>query len=65
MAQKLGYFEDAGLDVSVHTPADPAAPIKLLAEDRQTWRSPMSRRSCWQRNRASTSSPSAPSSTGP
>jgi putative hydroxymethylpyrimidine transport system substrate-binding protein len=31
MAQKLGYFEDAGLDVSVHTPADPAAPIKLLA----------------------------------
>jgi putative hydroxymethylpyrimidine transport system substrate-binding protein len=31
MAQKLGYFEEAGLDVSVHTPADPAAPIKLLA----------------------------------
>jgi putative hydroxymethylpyrimidine transport system substrate-binding protein len=31
MAQKLGYFEDAGLEVSVHTPADPAAPIKLLA----------------------------------
>jgi putative hydroxymethylpyrimidine transport system substrate-binding protein len=31
MAQKLGYFEDAGLDVSIHTPADPAAPIKLLA----------------------------------
>lgn len=31
MAQKLGYFEDAGLDVSVHTPADPAAPVKLLA----------------------------------
>jgi putative hydroxymethylpyrimidine transport system substrate-binding protein len=31
MAQKLGYFEDAGLDVSLHTPADPAAPIKLLA----------------------------------
>jgi putative hydroxymethylpyrimidine transport system substrate-binding protein len=34
MAQKLGYFEDAGLDVSVHTPADPAAPIKLLAAGR-------------------------------
>jgi putative hydroxymethylpyrimidine transport system substrate-binding protein len=31
MAQKLGYFEEAGLDVSVHTPSDPAAPIKLLA----------------------------------
>jgi len=31
MAQKLGYFEEAGLDVSVHTPSDPAAPLKLLA----------------------------------
>ncbi|MFL5900718.1 MAG: ABC transporter substrate-binding protein [Solirubrobacterales bacterium] len=31
VAQKLGYFEEAGLDVSIHTPADPAAPIKLLA----------------------------------
>jgi putative hydroxymethylpyrimidine transport system substrate-binding protein len=31
MAQKLGYFEEAGLDVSINTPADPAAPIKLLA----------------------------------
>ena len=31
MAQKLGYFEEAGLDVSIDTPADPAAPIKLLA----------------------------------
>jgi len=31
MAQKLGYFEDAGLDVSIHTPVDPAAPLKLLA----------------------------------
>jgi len=31
MAQKLGYFADAGLDVSIHTPSDPAAPIKLLA----------------------------------
>ncbi len=31
MAQKLGYFEEAGLDVSIHTPADPAAPIRLLA----------------------------------
>ena len=31
MAEKLGYFDDAGLDVSIHTPSDPAAPIKLLA----------------------------------
>ncbi|HEY0391778.1 MAG TPA: ABC transporter substrate-binding protein [Solirubrobacterales bacterium] len=31
MAQKLGYFKEAGLDVSIHTPSDPAAPIKLLA----------------------------------
>ena len=34
MAQKLDYFEDAGLDVSIHTPADPAAPVKLLAAGR-------------------------------
>jgi len=31
MAQKLGYFEDAGLDVSIQTPSDPAAPVKLVA----------------------------------
>ncbi len=31
MAQKLGYFDEAGLDVSIQTPSDPAAPIKLLA----------------------------------
>jgi putative hydroxymethylpyrimidine transport system substrate-binding protein len=31
LAQKLGYFKQAGLDVEIHTPADPAAPIKLLA----------------------------------
>ncbi len=31
MAEKLGYFEEAGLDVSIQTPSDPAAPIKLLA----------------------------------
>lgn len=34
MAQKLGYFEEAGLDVKTQTPADPAAPIKLLAAGR-------------------------------
>jgi putative hydroxymethylpyrimidine transport system substrate-binding protein len=31
MADKLGYFDDAGLDVSIHTPSDPAAPIKQVA----------------------------------
>ncbi|HEY5942222.1 MAG TPA: ABC transporter substrate-binding protein [Solirubrobacterales bacterium] len=31
MAQKLGYFEEAGLDVSIDTPSDPAAPMKLVA----------------------------------
>ncbi len=29
MAQKLGYFEEAGLDVAIQTPSDPAAPLKL------------------------------------
>ncbi len=31
MAEKLGYFADAGLDVSIQTPSDPAAPTKLVA----------------------------------
>jgi putative hydroxymethylpyrimidine transport system substrate-binding protein len=31
VAQKLGYFEEAGLDVSIETPSDPAAPLKLVA----------------------------------
>ena len=31
MAQKLGYFEEAGLDVSINAPSDPAAPLKLVA----------------------------------
>ncbi len=31
MAQKLGYFEEAGLDVGIDTPSDPAAPMKLVA----------------------------------
>jgi putative hydroxymethylpyrimidine transport system substrate-binding protein len=34
MAEKLGYFEDAGLDVDIHTPSDPAAPIKQVAAGR-------------------------------
>ena len=34
MAQKLGYFEEAGLDVSIDTPSDPAAPLKLVAAGR-------------------------------
>ncbi|HWM62979.1 MAG TPA: ABC transporter substrate-binding protein [Solirubrobacterales bacterium] len=31
MAQKLGYFREAGLDVTIQTPSDPAAPIKQVA----------------------------------
>lgn len=34
MAQKLGYFEEAGLDLSVTAPSDPAAPLQLLAAGR-------------------------------
>jgi putative hydroxymethylpyrimidine transport system substrate-binding protein len=31
MAQKLGYFREAGLDVQIHAPSDPSAPIKQVA----------------------------------
>lgn len=31
MAERLGYFEEAGLEVSIQTPSDPAAPIKQVA----------------------------------
>ncbi len=31
VAQQDGYFADAGLDVSIHTPADPASPIREVA----------------------------------
>jgi putative hydroxymethylpyrimidine transport system substrate-binding protein len=34
MAQQLGYFDEAGLDLSIHTPSDPAAPIKEVAAGR-------------------------------
>lgn len=34
MAQKLGYFEDAGLEVEIRTPSDPAAPTKQVAAGR-------------------------------
>jgi putative hydroxymethylpyrimidine transport system substrate-binding protein len=34
MAQKLGYFEEAGLDLSIETPSDPAAPVKQVAAGR-------------------------------
>jgi putative hydroxymethylpyrimidine transport system substrate-binding protein len=34
VAQKLGYFEEAGLDVSIETPSDPAAPLKQVAAGR-------------------------------
>ena len=28
MAEKLGYFDEAGLDVSIEAPSDPSLPIK-------------------------------------
>jgi putative hydroxymethylpyrimidine transport system substrate-binding protein len=31
MAQKLGYFRDAGLDVGIDAPSDPSAPIRQVA----------------------------------
>lgn len=31
MAEKLGYFEEAGLDLSIATPSDPSLPIKAVA----------------------------------
>jgi len=31
LAQKRGYFADAGLDVTIRTPSDPAAPIREVA----------------------------------
>jgi putative hydroxymethylpyrimidine transport system substrate-binding protein len=34
MAEKLGYFDDAGLDVSIETPSDPSIPIKQVAAGR-------------------------------
>src|SRR5262245_2886483 len=34
MAQRLGYFEEAGRDLTVQTPSDPAAPIKQVAAGR-------------------------------
>lgn len=33
MAEERGYFREAGLDVSIQTPSDPAAPIKHVAAD--------------------------------
>jgi putative hydroxymethylpyrimidine transport system substrate-binding protein len=34
MAEKLGYFHDAGLDVTINTPSNPAEPIKQVAAGR-------------------------------
>ena len=34
LAQKLGYFREAGLDVQIHAPSDPSAPIKQVAAGR-------------------------------
>ncbi len=34
MAQKLGYFEEAGLEVGIEAPTDPSLPIKQVAAGR-------------------------------
>ncbi len=34
MAQELGYFREAGLDLSIDAPSDPSAPIKQVAAGR-------------------------------
>ncbi|HET8955065.1 MAG TPA: ABC transporter substrate-binding protein [Solirubrobacterales bacterium] len=34
MAEKLGYFEEAGLDLGISTPSDPSLPIKEVAAGR-------------------------------
>jgi putative hydroxymethylpyrimidine transport system substrate-binding protein len=34
MAQKLGYFREAGLDVQITAPSDPSSPIKQVAAGR-------------------------------
>jgi putative hydroxymethylpyrimidine transport system substrate-binding protein len=34
MAEKLDFFEEAGLEVSIDTPSDPAAPMKQVAAGR-------------------------------
>ncbi len=34
MAQRRGYFRDAGLDVTIETPSDPSTPIKEVAAGR-------------------------------
>ncbi|HST69707.1 MAG TPA: ABC transporter substrate-binding protein [Solirubrobacterales bacterium] len=34
MAQKLGYFDEAGLEVTIETPSDPSAPMKQVAAGR-------------------------------
>ncbi len=34
MAEKLGYFEEAGLDLGIATPSDPSLPIKQVATGR-------------------------------
>jgi putative hydroxymethylpyrimidine transport system substrate-binding protein len=34
MAQEEGFFEEAGLEVAIHSPSDPAAPLKDVAAGR-------------------------------
>jgi putative hydroxymethylpyrimidine transport system substrate-binding protein len=60
VAQDQGYFEDAGLDVSLDSPSGPSLPIKLVAAGKADRPSHTNRRCCWPANRVSTWSRSRP-----
>ena len=51
-ARDEGLFAKAGLDVSIHAPSDPTAPLKLVAVGRPTSASPTSRKSSSPRQEA-------------
>lgn len=44
VAEQIGAFKDAGLDVKIVPPSDPALPPRLVAARQADWRLPTSRR---------------------
>ena len=64
MAQKLGYFREAGLDVQISSPSDPSAPIKQVAAGRADLAISYEPEVSWPSSRASTWSRSGRWSTG-
>ena len=63
MAEQLGHFDEAGLDVSIAAPSDPAAPMKLVAAGRTDIAISYEPEVMLARDQGSTWSRSAPSST--